>query len=94
MQATSYDQIAQLRTTVREVRVTFAYGQGNTAPMRLAVADLEALLAGGDILPDAECVTCGEHVAECPDWGHLLVDWPERTYTTTWGERLTAAQLD
>lgn len=92
-QIDSYDATAAARTATREFRITFAYGQGNTVVMHWSIADLEAALRMGEIKPDAFCVQCGEHVTECLEVGHLLIEWPERLYSTTWSEPATAHKL-
>lgn len=90
----TYARTAAARTYARRFVVTFAYGMGLTAPMDLSVTGLETMRRDGDITADASCPDCGAHVTECPDVAHLLLDWPERTYSTTWGGELTAAELN
>ena len=92
-QIDSYDATAAARTQVRDVRITFDYGQRNTVTMQWSVSDLEAALRFGQITSDAHCVHCGEHVTECLEIGPLLVEWPERLYSTTWSEPATAHEL-
>ena len=93
MQASTYDATAYARALVQDVRVTFDYGQRMTTVMHLSVAELEQMLAAHEITSEVVCLACDEHVADCPEVGPLLVDWPERTYPTTWGPDLTASEL-
>lgn len=92
-QINTYNVTAAARAAMREFRITFAYGQGNTVTMHWSVADLESALHTGEISSDALCLQCGEHVTECPDVAHLLVGWPERLYSTTWSEPAPAHEL-
>lgn len=92
-QIAAYDAVAADRTKVRDFRITFAYGQRLTTAMQWSVSDLEAALRRGDIEGDAYCTGCGEHITECPDVAHLLIGWPERAYSTTWGGTGTAHEL-
>lgn len=72
-----YDQIRKARAVVRPVRVTFAYGQCLTGTMDLSIAQLERMLAMGEIEPAVYCTTgCGDHIAYCPEIGPWLADWP------------------
>lgn len=92
-QIAAYDAVAADRTKVRDFTVTFAYGKCLTVPMQWSISDLEAALRTGEITNEAYCADCGEHVTECPDAAHLLVEWPERVYSTTWGGTGTAHEL-
>jgi hypothetical protein len=90
----SYDRTAAARTYTRRVQITFGYGMKLACEMDLSIADMENLRRDGDIEPDATCVDCGGHVTECPEIAPLLLDWPERAYSTTWGGDLTQAELN
>lgn len=91
--ATTYDATAAARIVTREFRVTFAYGQRLTVPMHWSIAELEDSRRFGEVTADAYCLDCGEHVTDCPEVGHLLIEWPEREFTTTWGGTGTAHEL-
>lgn len=93
MQTPTYDRIARDRAIIRDVRVTFAHGKRLTGIAQLSASDLETWLREGEITPDAYCACCDEHVSECPEFGHLLIDWPVRTYSTRWGGSGTAQEL-
>lgn len=93
MAATIFDQLAATRNRVRDLRVTYTHGQRLTVVVQLSAAQLEQWRRDGEIEPDASCVQCGEHVTECDEIGHLLVDWPERILHTAWGQSGTAAEL-
>lgn len=92
-QIDSYDAVAAARTATRELEVTFNYGKRLTVPMQWSVSDLERALRTGEITNEAYCAECGEPVTECPDVAHLLIEWPERVYSTTWGGAGTAHEL-
>lgn len=92
-QVSSYDATAAARTQARDVRVTFAYGQRNTVTMRWSVSELEGALRTAEVVADAYCGGCGEHVTECLEISPLLIEWPERLYSTTWAEPATASEL-
>lgn len=94
MADTTYASTSAARTYVRRVRVTFAYGMRLTCEMDLSVSDLEGLRRSGDVEANAFCPDCGGHVAECPEIAPLLLDWPQRMYSTTWGGEVTATELD
>lgn len=93
VQVNSYNATATARTTVRDLEVTFNYGQNLTVPMQWSITDLEEGLRSGEITNEAYCADCGEHVTECPDVAPLLIEWPERVYSTTWGAPGTAHEL-
>jgi hypothetical protein len=75
----TYAQTRKARAKVYPVTVTFAYGRELTGVMDLSVAQLEQLRSSGEITADAYCVTCGEHVTDCPNMGTYLLEWPATT---------------
>lgn len=91
--AATYDATAAARTAVQDFRVTFDYGQRLTVTMHWSIADLEDARRFGQVTADAYCLVCGDHVTVCPDVAPLLIEWPEREYTTTWGGTGTAHEL-
>lgn len=74
---TAYDRTRKARAVEYPVNVKFAIGQQLTGVMYLSVAQLEMMHRNGDIVPEsAVCMTCGEKVADCPNIGPYLLDWP------------------
>lgn len=79
-----YTKTANARTYLRRFAVTFAHGLRMSCEMDLSVSDLETLQRDGDITADVTCTVCRGHVTECPDVRDLLIEWPDRVFSTCW----------